>query len=334
MARNLEKTVFVDNHITETWYSILPTIIDQVFKEHPFWDKLVEGGKIKGKAPDGTHWEETVAYDKQDSNFQWIGRGSKFGRESKETRTRLMYNVRNAGTSMVRYWEDEKKNKGKAKLIDYAETVVTETKDALVDKLATCLLVQDSNPLAMNALPTIVSAAPTSGSIGGLTRIDNAYLQNWTENFTGKDTASSLLDAMRTVYNKCTVYKGTGVRKAPNLILTTRKIYQDYERLANLMGTYEFGINSSRRVDLGLGELLFKGAEIFWDDDVAAGNMYMLNTDTLSLKYDPDTWFEMTEWKTDTDTLDRVAQIVLRLNLTCNHFRKNGLIYNITPVST
>jgi hypothetical protein len=126
--------------------------------------------------------------------------------------------------------------------------------------------------------------------------------------------------------------RGNGSRSTPDIILTTREIYQDYVNLAKMMGVFQFN-TVTKRVDFGTGEAAFKGAEMFWDENCPAGCMYFLNTSTMQFAYDPDNWFEMTEWKTNEDTLDRTAQIVAVGNLICDNFQKNGVIHSITAES-
>lgn len=334
MATWNTKTTIIDNMVTTTWYDVRRQIVDQVFQITPFYDMMVQGGRIRERIPDGTHWEIPVRYAQEDSNTQWFGRGAKFGRGEKETLTRLIYESKNLGTAIVRFFDDDRKNKGKAKLIDYVTEKVENTKMSLMDRFETDLLVQNSDPLAISALPTLISTTPTSGSIGGLTRSANAYLQNNTIDFTGKTTTASLIDEMTRMYNLCSLWKAGG-RRSPDVILTTRQIYQDYEAIARAMATLTIAPdNKSPRANLGFGDLTFKNVEMFWAPNCPSGAMYFLNTDTLELAYDPEVWFEMTEWKTDPDSLDRVAQIVCVCNLLCTNFRKNGVIYNVTTVSS
>lgn len=331
MANINTKTTLIDNLVTSTWYDVRKDIVDAVFKITPFYDKMVEGGRIKSRVPDGTHFEIPIRYAKMDQNRKWFGRGDTFGTSEKEVLTRLYFYTRNVGTNMVRFWDDERKNRGKAQLINWAEELVYNTKASLIDGFADDLLVTNSDPLAMNSLQTLINSTPTVGSIGGITRSDNDYLQNYTKDFTGLTTATNLLDEMTTIFNKCSQWKG-GTKRAPDLILTTREIYQDYERIARAL--QQIVTSDSIRASLGFGNLTFKGVEMFWDPRVPAGNMYFLNTETLELCYDPSAWFEMTEWKGVPNSLDRMAQIVCVCNLICDNIRKNGLIYNITTVST
>lgn len=324
------KQVIIDNLVSSTWYDVRKGIIDQVFKITPFWDLLQSKGKIKEKAPDGTHFEYTIRYDKQDQNRKWFGRGTTFGKNEKESNTNLIFYTRNVGTNIVRYYADDMKNKGKAKIYDYAEDIVENTKNSLIDGFETDLLIQNPDPLAMTALPTLISTTPTVGSIGGLTRSDNTYLQNQIKDFTGLTTGTNLLDEMTSMYNKCSMWKG-GTQRTPDIIMTTREIYQDYERIARAL--HQICENTTSRAGMGFGNLSFKGVELFWDQNVPAGQMYFLNSDTLSLPYNPDAWFEMTEWKTVVDGLDRMAQIVCTCNLVCTSPQKNGVIYNVSTVT-
>ena len=325
-----EKTVLIDNLITSTWYTIKDKIIDQVFQITPLFDKLVESGKITAKVPDGTHFEIPIQYAKQNQNRKWFGRGTEFSAGEKESLTRLLYYVRNVGTSIPRFFDDDRKNKGRAKLEDYANYKVESAKAAMMDGFETDLWVQNSDPLAMNALPTLVSTTPTVGTVGTMTRSSNDYLQNNIKDFTGLSTTANLLDEMTTMYNLCSIWK-SGTSRFPDMIVTTREVYQDYERICRLL--QQIVTNKTERASLGFGDLAFKNTEIFWAPECPAGCMYFLNTEHLELCYDPEVWFEMTSWKEGQGNIDRVAQILCSCNLTCDHFRKMGVIFNITTVT-
>lgn len=321
----------IDNLATTTWYTVRTDIVDQVFKIRPFYNKMVENGRVRSKVPDGTHFEYPVRYAQQDQNIKWFGRGDTFGRGEKESLTRLIFYIKNLGTSIVRFWDDENKNRGRAKLIDYVEEMVWNTRESLTQALADALLTQSTDANAITALSTIISTTPTTGTVGGLNRSTNDYLQNNIKDFTNLTTTTSLLDEMTRMVNICSQWAGGG-KPTPDLILTTREIYQDYERICRAL--QNITTSSTIRASLGFGELLFKNIEMFWDPACPAGCMYFINTGCLELPYDPSAWFEMTPWKSDPDSLDRVAQVVARCNLIATHFRKQGVIYNITTVTS
>lgn len=328
MATINSRTELIDTLTTQTWYDVRKEIIDQVYQIRPFWDFLNSRGNIKAKVPDGTHFEVPVRYAKQDQNFQWFGKGATFGRASKESLTRLYFYVKNAGTSVVRYFDDEQKNKGAAKITSYVEELVWNTRESLVDALSAAVLDTAPAPDAIESLPSLISTTPLVGSVGGITRTTDAYLQNYIKDFTGLTTGTSLIDEMGTMYNKLCIYNGG----APDIIITERRVYQDFERICEALRVIQS--NTSSRASLGFGDLLYKNTEIFWDPNCPAGNMYLLNTKFLEFLYDPDVWFEMTEWKTGPDEIDRTAQILCRCQFVCTKFLKQGVIYNITPTTS
>ena len=136
MGQVNSRQLMYDDITTSTMEARLPGIIDGIFQIRPLYSMMVEKGKIKAAAPEGSHWEVAVRYAKQDQGFKWFGRGDTFDRGTKESLTRLLFDVKNAGTSVVRYWLDDMKNRGRAQIINYVDEVVSNTSDSLADSLA------------------------------------------------------------------------------------------------------------------------------------------------------------------------------------------------------
>ena len=133
------------------------------------------------------------------------------------------------------------------------------------------------------------------------------------------------------MYNTLSNLKGGMARRTVDLIITTQSIYERYVGLARALGNYEINpaVAKTRQVNLGMGDAMFKNAEMYYDPDCPDEHMYFLNTDTLEFCYDPDYWMMMTEWKSEATTLERYAQVVSCCNLICNNFNKNGVMYNV-----
>lgn len=325
----LQKQIDVDNLTTSTWYNVRKMLFGDIFQITPLLDKMIEKGRVKAKEPDGSHFEIPIQYGKLKQNQKWFGRGDTFGEAEAEFMTRLEFGTKNLGDSIVRFWDDERKNKGEAKILDYVESVIDNHKASLAETLGEALWEDtDGTGKAITTLPELFPNDPTTGTIGGIDRSKNTYLRNQYKDFAGLTIDANLLDEMETMWNNCSKWKTKG-RKVPDVIITTQTIYERYTKLARALGVYEFNSNS-RRVDLGMGEASFKGAEMFWDPDCPSGTMYFLNTDTLEFPYDPDYYMQMTEWKSKHNGLERYAQIVTVCNLCANNFLKNGVIFGIT----
>lgn len=330
----LEKQSFVDNLLTTTWYDIRKEMFGDIFLITPLLNKMIEKGRVKERVPDGTHFEIPIMYGKLSQNQKWFGRGDTFGEKEAEFMTRLEYSVKNLGDSIVRFWDDERKNRGKAQILNYAEQVLANHKASLAQTMSEALWGVDSlagGDKVITSLPTLISTTPAVGTIGGIDRSKNTYLRNQIKDFSGLTIDANLLDEMETMWNNCSKWQTMG-RKVPDVIITTQTIYERYTKLCRAMGTYELN-NNSRRVDLGMGEASFKGAEMFWDPNCTEGAMYFINTDTLEFPYDPQYYMQMTEWKSKHNSLDRYAQVVTVCNLCMNNFLKNGVIFNISTAA-
>lgn len=325
----LRRQEYVDNMTTSTWYTVRETLYADIFQITPLLDMLMNKGKIKERAPKGSYFEIPIAYAKLKQNQKFFGRGAEFSKDEGEFMTRLQYNIRNFGDSITRYWSDEVQNRDEAQILDYIEEVLKNHKASMEESLHEALWASEG-PQAVNTLPELISTTPNVGTVGGLDRASNSYVRNVVKDFSGLDINANLLDEMEEMYNTLSNMKGQA-RRTPDIIITTQSIYQKYVRIARAMGVFEMNVNQNgdRRVNLGMGDAMFKSAEMFYDPNCPEGHMYFLNTDTLEFPYDPMYWMQMTDWKSEALTLERHAQIVSRCNLVCNNFNKNGVIHNI-----
>ena len=324
----LSRTRYIDNLLTTTFYDVRKKLFGDIFQITPLYDMLNEKNKIKERVPDGTHFEIPIRYGNLKQNQKWFGRGEVFGEKEAEFMTRLKYETRNLGDSITRFWDDERKNRGKARILNYVEEVIETHTESLADTLGKASWAVDrSDPMAMQGLPELISVTPAVGTVGGIDRSKNPYLRNQVKSFTGLTIDANLLDEMETMINNCSKWKSKG-RKTPDIIITTQAIYERYKKLARALGVYEMN-TADRRVNLGLGGCMYGSAQMFWDPDCVEGNMYFLNTDTIEFAYDPMFYMQMTEWKNKHNSLDRHAQVITVCQLLFNNFLKNGVIHSI-----
>lgn len=327
MATQQQVSRAIDDIFSSTLYKVQKDVIDQVFQIHPFFDLLQKNGGVKSRVPDGTHWEIPIQYAELNQNTAWFGRGTQSGSAEKQSLTNLVYECKNLMSAVVRYWVDDRKNAGEARIYNYVEQKINNTKASMANTLENCSLVQSADPLAMNALPTLISTTPTTGTVGNMPRASNSWMTNQTTNFTGLTIAADLLNSMTTMLNNCSKYLA-GTKRSPDVILTTQTVHEGYEQVARNLG--QIVLSDNNRADLGFGNLKFKGVEIFWAPLCETGKMYFLNTEHLNFVYDPMVFFSPTEWKyLQGNSLDKIMQLLTVCNLVVDNFQKHGVIYNI-----
>jgi hypothetical protein len=322
-----ERIEYVDNIVTTTWYDVRNQLFSDIWQITPFLDMLNQKGKIRSRMPVGRYFELPIGYAQADQNQKWFGRGDTFSEAEKQLWTTLQYQRRNLGDNIVRYWDDEMKNKGKAQILDYSKNLIDNHKMTMDDTMGNAVWASQGQN-SINALPDLISKTPTVGTVGGIDRTANPYVRNISFEFTGT-AALNLIPTMRTVFNECSKKKGKG-RQTPDIVLTTQTIYEEYEDQALALGQIQLASNKgTARADLGFGGLSYKGAEMYWDPNCPEGDMYFLNSDTIEFAYDPDAYMEMTPWKSKHNSLDRYAQVVTVCNLLFNNFQKNAVIHSI-----
>lgn len=160
----------------------------------------------------------------------------------------------------------------KAKIVDLLAAKTKQLVDSVSYKLTTKLLSAQSG-LEMNGLPDII--ASSNNTVGG---IDSSTYSFWraqslsTATF-GSTAVGNGLQSMSQLMRQAT--RG----KAPDLIITT----------SHLFGAFENALVNNQRIlsddesMYGFQRMKFKGADMFWDDQVTSGEMYFINTDHIKL---------------------------------------------------
>jgi len=184
----------------------------------------------------------------------------------------------------------------------------------------------DDSGGATEATGNITRAAPNTwwrntyytGAVGGGTAA----------NATAGNYALNLLPVMRNLFNKTTAQL-----ESPNFILMNRDLFEAYEdEVADKQQIVRTSFDQ-KAADLGFETFTFKGATVAWAADLdidnpAAGtdyrDIFMLNLNYIELVFDPNLWFEMTDWKSNTNQLERVAYIVSAMQLIGTQPRRHG----------
>ena len=321
------KTNTLDLLYLATWQIRRKKITDNIFNATPFWYMMTS--KNRRRSEDGGKWiEEPLMYGKN-SSVTSFGKGDTFAIQETDFVTAAIFNWKYVGGSIVRYWVDEQKNKGKNKVIDIITTAYDNLEISMIDALETQLFSDGTGNGGkdINGLANLVADLPTTGIVGGLNRATYTWWRNQYNSMSGIDVGVYLRPRMVTKFNDCG-QQGNGITRFPNMIVCAQDVYEAYESEMTEMRQ----VTSNAVGDLGFGDLVFKGQPMTWSPACGDGRLYMLNTNFITWVYDPDADFDMTEWKpVPTQYKDKVAQVALAGNLTINNAKKHCVIHSISP---
>lgn len=333
MAAITTLTEALDNLYTTTWYHMKSTIIDQIFDSAPLWFWLKDKGKLRTEEG-GRFITEPLQYAATD-NVKWIGKGSTVPLNDFEFLTVSQWQWRYLAASMVRFGIDDQQNRGKMQIINFMNSKITNTNDALITEMETMLFAASGAATGTGTLETharpdglqvFVPDDPTaSQTVGGIAHT-NTWWRSKSTNMTGLSFASYGVSSMRTMVNNL----GTGRKQdRPDILVSGQTPYEMYED--TILPAYR--ITNNKLGDMGFENIVYKGIPMIWSPSCASTRMYFLCTNYLQFVYDPMMFFDMTEWKSiPNQPNDRAAQIVTACSMITSRRRCQGVLYNIdTP---
>lgn len=311
----------LDNLYTTTWQLRRKEIVDNIFQATPFWFWLTQQGKRRQETG-GRRIEIPLMYGKN-TTVTTFDRGDTFTIEDHEILTVAIYPWRYVAGSIIRYWVDDQKNRGKAAIMSLLNAKIENLRLSLIDKMEELLFQPNPGPKDPNSLLSIIRPQAPSAEgedvIGEIDAFTHQWWQNKRKQATGPFSTNGIQD-MRNMFNTCS--KGNDV---PDLILTEQQVFEAYE--GELLEIYR--IQDKTLADAGFQNLTFKGKPIVWAPRCPQGMMFFINSKYFEWVYDPYADFEMTEWKAVQNSLDRAAQVVAAGNLVCSNRARQGVLYDI-----
>lgn len=234
-----------------------------------------------------------------------------------------------AGTVVMSELE-KAKNQGSGRKFDLLEAKLKNLKNSFASRINTDLFTDGTgnNSLNIGGLASVVSATPTTGSVGGINRATFTFWRN--QQTSGAKSATSfdnLRASMRTIYNQCSA----GVdAQHPEYACTDLTTFAGFESLliANerVTGKEKADANAGFRNEY----LMFKDIPVSYDLACPSGSMFLLNYRDLKLGYQKGEWmhgFPAVEPANQTIEVFKVCTIA---NLFSTNPRRLGVITSIT----
>lgn len=183
-------------------------------------------------------------------------------------------------------------------------------------------------------------AVDSAGTYGNISRTSYAY---WAAQETAVSGALAIGGAsgMRRMFNDCALGP---TRMTPNLIMTTQAVFEGYEALMDPYMRYTVIDTSKPNAVYSKQSLMFRDAELMWDDYCTSGVAYFLNTKTFALielegrgaglaeqGEDRDTGsFRLNPFQTPINQDAKIAQFFWGGNLVCDAPFRNGKLTGLT----
>lgn len=211
-------------------------------------------------------------------------------------------------------------NQGKAVILKYLEEKKQAAITSMTEVLGDQLVDGDGTAPNWDSLETIISATNTT-TVGGIAGSDATW-QNYSAAIGGAfNTSNNGITAMDLAIRSTTFGKSS-----PKAIFTTSAVYGLY--YVSQAGNIRY-YNESL-ADAGFEHLNFGRRPVLWDDNIDAGRMYVVDTDSLWLQVLKQGNLVTTEFQPTANQLSDVALMYLFGQLTTGSRRTQGVITGIT----
>jgi len=318
------RTENLDNLYTTTFNNRRKAVVDNIFDDQPFYYYLrkMNGFKIDGTG--GRYIEVPISYAKNDT-VNSLSKGDTISIDDTAFLTTAQYEWKFVAGSIIRYYTDDAKNKSKQAHLNLANAKIDNLRMSITDKLEEYFFSDGTGNSSKDpeGLGNLVDDSPTSSvSVGNINQSTYSWWRNQQKSATGAASVYLVTD-MRTLANDCSKGQASAV---PNFYVTDQTSFELYE---------EEVVEQKQIVNKIMGDtdfqtLEFRGKPVMWAGNCTSGYLYALNSEYLSLIYDPDIFFAPTEWKTIPNQLDRVMQVVCKLNLIASRRKSLGVLTGIS----
>lgn len=216
-------------------------------------------------------------------------------------------------------------NNGKAAIRSLLKTL-QEQADATVENTVSDAI-WDASPttgIDPDSVPTLVSATPTTGSIGGVSRVTNTWARNGIYSTAISDIGS---EAGVTTLHAERINLAGGISELPDVAVTTGTLFS---------GLYGYLDNKrqlraeEQMVKLGLENLYLGTALLGFDPKCPAGYFYYLNSKHLFYKILDKMNYVFEPFSRKDNSLNSTSIFYLGMNLTTNLPGANKVFTNVS----
>jgi len=276
------------------------------------------GSRAKTTLNGGASIVRNLIEAEQDNGGFYLG-SSILNTTQNNTLTMVEYKWQNAYEPIQITRDEERQNSGdEHKILTLAGVKTSLSEKAIMKRMEQAMSTPVSEANNLIDLDTLVNTG-TLGSIAGGT--DTFWQATVT---TSGAFATQGLSDMSTLYY---TISSSGTEENPNLILTTKTVFQKYEQTRLPLERIS---NGDLTFNAGATGLTFKGIPITYGNYIGSGKLYMLNTNYIQFVVDSATDFITTPYITPTNQTVKVAFILWRGQLLTDNRRRQGKLNSIS----
>lgn len=305
---------------------VMPKIEDQIIEESVTLGRFLRKAKL---TDGGTEIHVPVKYRHNSQGGYYSGL-ELLDAGQEHTRTRAVWQWKQYHKPIVIDNIEVAKNGGEGKVVDLMSAEMQDAKDGMKDELSTALFSDGTGDdgKQMDGLQAAVDDGTNVATYAGINRSTYTW---WQANYTALGGVLSL-SAMATMFDSC-----EHAGKKPDVIVTTKDIWTDYEALLDDQIRYISSGSGGNKLEGGATTLAFRATPVEKDDYCPSGKMFFLSTDTFEYRYmkhpkhPTDAKGFAMRPLTEPDRQDgQVGYIFHYHNLVCKEPRRNGQLDSIS----
>lgn len=265
--------------VTTTLRNRSPIVADNLTKNNALYGWLAERKNIR-TIDGGSTIIEPLKYG-ANPNFSWYSGYDLLPVAQSEAVTAAEFTLKLCSDQVVISGEEELKNSGKEKVLDLLAEKTDAAETTVLNQMAAAVYADGTafGGKAIIGLDAIVPVDPTTGTYGGISRVDNPFWRPYVLNPGVVITLANIQGYMNTMY--LNLMRGAD---HPDLIISDNYMYSAYE--SSLQQYQRF--TSADKAKLGFRGLEYKDAMVVADGGIGgfatAKTMYFLNSKYLRLR--------------------------------------------------
>jgi hypothetical protein len=271
----------IEDLVSTTLPSYMPTVIDNVFKSIPLTIRLIERDNIT--IDGGTEIRQPFIFDETPSG--WYSGEDSLNVSAKQTQTAMRFDWKFAYASVNLPMSELLLNAGASAITSLVTSKMQTAEITLRQRIATSLF-SDGNAHNGKELIGLRKAVDDTGSYGGIDRAsaEGAVLKSYVDSTGGNIS----LDLMQKAFGKATIEP-----ERPDLIITTQRQYDKVWALVQSQQRFTPNQVGGLLGAAGFSAIDFNGAQVVVDQKCPPGEMYFLNTKYMKFVFHPQRRFEV-----------------------------------------